>query len=106
MSCGEPHQTDCGEVLNQVFEYLDGELTDSDVAKIQQHLDECSPCLHEHDLDRALKALVRRSCSERAPQDLRARIMLQITEITRGGQVTQTTVTQTTQTTQVRLSRG
>jgi mycothiol system anti-sigma-R factor len=103
MSCGEPHQTDCGEVLNQVFEYLDGELTDSDVAKIQEHLDECNPCLREHDLDLALKALVRRSCAERAPQDLRARIMMQITEITRSGQIT---VTQTTQTTQVRLSRG
>jgi mycothiol system anti-sigma-R factor len=101
MSCGEPHETDCDEVLTQVFEYLDGELTDGDVAKIQQHLDECSPCLREHDLDLALKALVRRSCAERAPEELRARIMTQITQITRGGQVTQTT-----QTTQVRISRG
>jgi len=101
MSCGEPHETDCDEVLNQVFEYLDGELTDGDVAKIQQHLDECSPCLREHDLDRALKALVRRSCSERAPEELRTRILTQITQINRGGPITQTT-----QTTQVRFSRG
>jgi mycothiol system anti-sigma-R factor len=101
MSCGEPHETDCDDVLNQVFEYLDGELTENDVAKIQQHLDECSPCLREHDLDQALKALVRRSCTERAPDELRARILTQITEITRGGQVTQTT-----QTTQIRISRS
>jgi mycothiol system anti-sigma-R factor len=101
MSCGEPHETDCDEVLNQVFEYLDGELTARDVEKIQQHLDECSPCLREHDLDVALKALVRRSCTERAPEDLRARILTQITEITGAGQVTQTT-----QTTQIHISRG
>jgi hypothetical protein len=24
MSCGNPHETDCREVLDQVYEYLDG----------------------------------------------------------------------------------
>jgi mycothiol system anti-sigma-R factor len=69
-------------VLDRVYEYLDGEMTSEDVAKIRQHLDECSPCLTEYDLDRALKALVRRSCTcETAPDTLRARIMVQITEV-------------------------
>lgn len=82
MSCGDPHATDCREVLARVYEYLDGELTDDDVAKIRQHLVECSPCLSEYDLDVALKALVRRSCEcESAPEDLRARIMVQITQV-------------------------
>ncbi len=82
MSCGRPHETDCAEVLDRVFEYLDGELTDEDVRRVQQHLDECAPCLEEHNLDLALKALVRRSCEcERAPEDLRARILVQIQEI-------------------------
>jgi mycothiol system anti-sigma-R factor len=82
VSCGNHHEIDCGEVLDRVFEYLDGEMTTDDVAKIRQHLDECGPCLAEYGLDRMLKSLVRRSCPcEVAPDALRARIMIQITEV-------------------------
>jgi mycothiol system anti-sigma-R factor len=82
MSCGNPHETDCREVLDRVYEYLDGELTGHDIAKIKQHLEECAPCLSEYDLDVVLKALVRRSCGcEQAPEDLRARILVRITEV-------------------------
>jgi mycothiol system anti-sigma-R factor len=82
MSCGNPHDTDCREVLDRVYEYLDGEMTSHDVAKIRQHLEECSPCLTEYDLDVALKALLRRSCAcESAPDALRQRIMVKITEV-------------------------
>jgi mycothiol system anti-sigma-R factor len=82
MSCGEPHETDCREVLDRVFEFLDGEMTHHDLARIREHLDECGPCLKEYDLDEALKALVRRSCRcEQAPETLRARILVQISEV-------------------------
>jgi mycothiol system anti-sigma-R factor len=82
MSCGNPHETDCSEVLNRVYEYLDGELDLYAVGKIRQHLEECGPCLSEYDLDVVLKALVRRTCGcDRAPDQLRARIMMQITEV-------------------------
>lgn len=82
MSCGNPHETDCSEVLDHIYQYLDGELGDVDVHKIRQHLDECGPCLTEYDLDLMLKALVRRSCGgDCAPEDLRAKILLRITEV-------------------------
>jgi len=82
MSCGNPHETKCSEVLDRVYEYLDGELDEHDVAKIRQHLEECRPCLSQYDIDLALKALLRRSCvCEPAPQELRARIMVRITEV-------------------------
>lgn len=81
MSCGRPHETDCREVLDRVYEYLDSELTPHDLGKIQQHLDECGPCLQKFDLENALKALVRRSCQDHAPATLRTRIMLRITEL-------------------------
>lgn len=77
-SCNEP---DCSKVLDQVYEYLDGELSESDLVQIRQHLDDCSPCLQQYDLDVALKALVRRCCQETAPADLRDRIMIKITEV-------------------------
>ncbi|MGL5856905.1 MAG: mycothiol system anti-sigma-R factor [Angustibacter sp.] len=82
MSCGDPHETDCGEVLDRIYEYLDRELTEADYGKIRQHLHECGPCLREHDLDVALKTLVRRCCqSDVAPDELRLRILARITKV-------------------------
>jgi mycothiol system anti-sigma-R factor len=72
----------CSEVLGRVYEYLDGEMSEHDVRKIQRHLQECRCCLDQYDIDFALKALLRRSCAgETAPEELRARIMVQITEV-------------------------
>ena len=53
----------------------------ADISEIQQHLDECGPCLQKYDLERTVKALVARSCSERAPSSLRARVLLSIHQV-------------------------
>ena len=42
------------------------------------HLDACNPCLEKYDLQRTVKAVVARSCSEAAPDELRQRVMVQI----------------------------
>jgi mycothiol system anti-sigma-R factor len=84
MNCDGPTESssDCSDVLHRVYEYLDGEMTYDDTAKIKQHLDACGPCLKEYDLDQALKALVKRSCAcEEAPVELRTQIMARITTI-------------------------
>jgi mycothiol system anti-sigma-R factor len=81
VSCGKPHETDCRDVLEKVYEFLDAELSDGDIRTIRQHLDECAPCLKQFDLEDALKALVRRSCRDHAPAELRVRIMTRITEV-------------------------
>ncbi len=74
--------TDCSETLHRVYEYLDGEMTQDDTQRIAQHLDECAPCLQQYNLDKALKALVKRSCQcEEAPVALRTQIMARITTI-------------------------
>ncbi len=79
---GHEHGTDCSEALHRVYEYLDGEMTSDDTAKIAHHLEECGPCLEQYDLDKALKALVKRSCQcEEAPVALRTQIMARITTI-------------------------
>lgn len=82
MSCGKPHETDCHEVLGDLFSYLDGESGQLDPTRVAQHLDECGPCLDQHHLDRVMKAMVQRSCvCERAPHELRLRIMQRITTV-------------------------
>jgi len=74
--------TDCSETLHRVYEYLDGEMTMDDTHRIAQHLHECAPCFEQYNLDKALKALVKRSCQcEEAPVALRTQIMARITTI-------------------------
>jgi mycothiol system anti-sigma-R factor len=81
MSCDDGEDDECAQALARVYEYLDGEMSPADLHQIREHLDDCAPCLKQYDLDVALKALIRRSCRESAPADLRERIMLKITEI-------------------------
>jgi mycothiol system anti-sigma-R factor len=81
MSCGNPHDKDCREVLERVFFFIDNELEQADSEEIQHHLDECGPCLQKYDLERTVKSLVARSCTEHAPESLRERVLLQIRQV-------------------------
>ena len=83
MSCGDPHETDCAEVIQAVYLYLDGEQTDADRHRIREHLDECSPCLRQYGIEQEVKALVARCCGgEVAPDGLRSRVLLRIKQVT------------------------
>jgi mycothiol system anti-sigma-R factor len=84
MSCGEPHDTDCAEILDRVYVFLDHEMSDepASYAIVEEHLDECAPCLRKYDLERVVKELVARSCAcEQAPEELRQRVLTRIQEI-------------------------
>lgn len=76
MSCGDPHETDCSEVLDHLYEYLDREMPDSDCEKFKEHFDECSPCLEKYGLEQEVKKLVKRCCGQdEVPSDLRSKVM-------------------------------
>jgi mycothiol system anti-sigma-R factor len=77
----QPPSGDCSDVLSRVAFFLDNELDQADCAQIQQHLDECGPCLARYDLERTVKTLVARSCTEVAPEALRQRVMLSIRQV-------------------------
>ena len=82
MSCGNPHDTDCREVLEKVYLYLDGEMQDDDCIDIREHLDECSPCLRQYGVEQEIKALVARKCGcESAPQELRLKVLARLQHV-------------------------
>jgi mycothiol system anti-sigma-R factor len=81
MSCGNPHATPCSDVIEHLYEYLDGELSPVEKAKFKEHLDECVPCLRKYGLEDVVKNLVKRSCSERAPEELREKVLLKIRQV-------------------------
>jgi len=82
MSCGNPHETPCSEVLARVYSYIDGELDSSNCRDIRQHLDECGPCLREYGLEEVVKKLVHKHCGhDQVPGDLRSRVLTRIQEV-------------------------
>ncbi len=82
MSCGNPHETPCAVVLEQVYSYLDGEMSVTDCEQIRQHLDECGPCLREFGLEEAVKRLVAKHCGcDPAPSELRSKVLVRIRQV-------------------------
>ena len=82
MSCGNPHDEDCSEMLALVYEYLDEEIDDDSRARILHHLNECGPCLQQFGLEQTVKQLVHRSCACSAPESLRVQIVTSIRQVT------------------------
>ena len=75
MSHGDAHEIDCGEILNEVYLFLDLECSDERRDAIREHLDGCNHCLQEYGIEQEVKALVARCCgADRAPEELRDRL--------------------------------
>jgi mycothiol system anti-sigma-R factor len=72
---------ECADILQQIVYLLDNELDEAECSAVRQHIDECGPCLRKYDLERTVKAIVARSCSESAPEALRERVLLQIRQV-------------------------
>ncbi|UDY24682.1 mycothiol system anti-sigma-R factor [Nocardioides sp. Kera G14] len=72
---------ECEDFIEQIVYLLDNELDGADCDAVRKHLDTCNPCLERYDVQRTIKAVVARSCSEVAPGELRAKVMLRLTEV-------------------------
>ena len=66
--------SNCDDALHELYEYLDGELTDERRAAIQHHLTDCSPCLEAFDFQAELRIVISQKCREEVPDSLKARI--------------------------------
>jgi mycothiol system anti-sigma-R factor len=82
VSHGDAHEIDCGEILNEVYLFLDLECSDERRGAIREHLDSCNHCLQEYGIEQEVKALVARCCgADRAPEELRDRLRQKITAL-------------------------
>jgi mycothiol system anti-sigma-R factor len=77
----ETHDQECADFLDRIVYFIDNELDEADCTVVREHLDTCNPCLERYDLQRTVKSIVARSCTEAAPADLRQRVMFQIREV-------------------------
>ncbi|HXF83743.1 MAG TPA: mycothiol system anti-sigma-R factor [bacterium] len=68
-------ELDCEQVLEQVWSYLDGELSEDAYLEIQAHVAECEGCGSKYDFQRRLIELIERKCREGPiPAELKQRL--------------------------------
>jgi len=69
--------TDCGcdKAKAELEEYLHRELSDQDFRDVTDHLATCSDCSDEHLIGITLTAKVQQACQEKAPADLRQKVL-------------------------------
>jgi mycothiol system anti-sigma-R factor len=79
VSCGNHHETDCSDVLNEVWLFLDQECDVTRRAVLERHLNECSPCLEQYGIEEHLKILLARKCGgDHAPDEFKERLRASI----------------------------
>jgi len=84
------HHNDCVDVLHSVLLFVDGEISDTaEIATIEVHLQQCPACTaeleHERNVRALMQSVLRRSCNERAPQDLHEQLHQQLLNATING---------------------
>ena len=84
------HHNDCVDVLHSVLLFVDGEISDTaEIATIEVHLQQCPACTaeleHERNIRALMQSVLRRSCNERAPQDLHEQLHQQLLNATING---------------------
>ena len=83
-AAGEPViKAECAEVIAEVWTLLDGECTAETRAKLRKHLEDCPPCFQLYGLEERIKGMIAAKCSgEKAPERLRERLRLEISQTT------------------------
>lgn len=82
MSCGNPHETPCTEVLESLIFFIDNEQCSVAEEQIRMHLADCTSCCAERDALELMKVLVARSCCpDPAPNEFRLKITQIIAQI-------------------------
>lgn len=71
--CSE-NDTDCKQAVEELYEFLGGELTPEKRESIKVHLDACPPCLTAYEFHSELKVVVSQKCRTELPVGLRDRV--------------------------------
>jgi mycothiol system anti-sigma-R factor len=71
---------ECQEALQELYTFLDGELTVDRREHIRVHLEDCNPCLEHYDFEAELKIVISSKCKEQVPASLREQVLRAISE--------------------------
>ena len=71
---GDDNDVDCRSVVEELFTFLDGELTETRRYQITTHMTGCVDCHEVVEFHAELKMAISQKCREDVPDELRLRI--------------------------------
>ena len=74
------HEGECIEIVEELYTFIDGYITEERRVTVQRHLDDCLPCFEAFDFEAELRIVVSQRCRDQVPEALRAKIMLILSE--------------------------
>jgi mycothiol system anti-sigma-R factor len=66
--------SDCDEILQELYTFLDGEITPESKAAIREASRRCLNCLHVYDFHAELRMVIAAKCHDEVPPGLLERI--------------------------------
>ena len=79
----EFEQLDCSAVIADVWLMLDNECDERTRARLKQHMEDCGSCFEAYGIEAKVKSLLARKCGgEHAPDSLRQRLRIQLSQTT------------------------
>jgi len=70
----DPKIINCEQALRHLFDYLDKALDADLQAQMRQHMESCRSCFSRLEFEQTLKAHIRNTGAESAPDSLRSRV--------------------------------
>lgn len=67
-------ELNCEQVIERLFEYLDGELDRQDSLSVEHHLARCRDCFTRSEFEKRLRTRLAESVDTPAPDSLRQRV--------------------------------
>ncbi|HHT9109850.1 MAG TPA: mycothiol system anti-sigma-R factor [Candidatus Brocadiaceae bacterium] len=81
----------CIEAVKYLYEYMDGEISDSHGIVVKKHLDNCTACRQRYEFEKGIRALVKAHCiNTKAPPHLHHRIIEGIAAINKESVIQET----------------
>ena len=77
-------EVDCSSVVQELYTFLDGELTDGRRVQIERHFTGCTDCHEVVEFHASLKMTISAKCQEAVPDALRRRIADALRDAQRG----------------------
>ncbi|MDR1790386.1 MAG: mycothiol system anti-sigma-R factor [Propionibacteriaceae bacterium] len=65
---------DCRYTLERIFAFHDGVLPQAEVDEVGAHLMGCEGCLDAYEVERVMRAVIKRGCNVEAPASLREKV--------------------------------
>lgn len=93
----ETPDSECAELARALYEFVDGRGDAATRERLQRHAEQCPSCLEALGVEQQVREILRASCTQPAPMELRTKISRQLRVMSSDGNTSYSSVTEYTE---------